>query len=286
MKIELLKPFIGGAFLLLSLVSGLALSTPEGDVIAKFDSVRAPRTRAGRDLSDKKKRQIARDLMDFTEATDDEQAALRAIEYLDLIETRFEQVFSLIERFSCLKNDEAIAALLGFKPMSSVMCERSSEDKALKELVGRLHMWRIAGVKNGNHMLPATVSKIAAINGYFDFDRKIGKLSGQEKKTFQNRFGFTSAVEDFAIENHWMPQHESRGTQFGYDRLNSALFNRSGLTRVEIPEMREAIFGSEPISWLVYEGGQESAAKKIRGYKLLLRLARLKFNALKVQQKA
>jgi hypothetical protein len=281
----ILNRFVGiFVFVFMTSLYCSCLSAQEKQVIAEFERIRPSKAVK---LSDKKLREIARVLMDFTEESSDERAAAVAVFFLRTIEDRYKNVFLLVEQFSCLNNDPAIAALLGFKPRSSVLCERSADDRHFLDRIGKKFAWAfwlLVLKKNGNENLSAEVSKIIGVEGFFNFDREIDKLCGPDRTNFLNRWTFTSMIEDFEIKNSWLPTGVTSGLNYGYDRINSQLFRDDiGLNknRVEIPAMTESVFGTMPMRWVVYESGEHSAQKKIEGYKILLRLARLKFNALR-----
>lgn len=202
---------------------------------------------------------IVESLVAFTEEKNINIGLEKVLSLLITFEHRFLAMRELINKFPCLKNEIAIAALLGFKPQSTINC-LDIDYEALK----------------------IEANKIQGVNGYFNFEKELEKRDDFWEKI---KFGalvyitMTCFAYDFTISNavYKWDIHTPAGLLFGYDKTNTSLFEsgqRNGAIRCE-----EHYFGAEnQIFWLTHVGGEEDAKKKIKGYEILLRLAHLKWD--------
>lgn len=259
-------------FLMTVTASGFGIASPQDSVISVLKMILPAKTKPPAGLSENKLSWMARALMDFTENADDENAAGEAISLLRTLQERFVQVFNLAERYPCLKTDVALSALLGFKASSVVECDRSDKK---------------------NEMLRRDVSEIAGLEGFYNFEQQIAKIQDPlEREKISKIYMNSSEFHNFMISNPALVSaiREKNtgdsgvgltGLELGYDKKNAELFGK-GQRIPMIAEMKESVFPSsgENLLWIVHQGAEENAAKKMQGYKILLNLARLKFKEL------
>lgn len=209
---------------------------------------------------------LVHDLLLFTENNDRTVAGATIENILNVFSQRFPRVFALAIQFPCLQNDLAMAAMLGFKPRSEVQCQDVDYD----------------ALKNG-------IDSISGLTGYYPFELERDAKDGFFAKlqfSYLVYFSMTSYLYDFNVDNHeWIAQisandsgayFERAGQIFGYDQVNTRLFH-SGVQNGSIVAST-AHFGTDKLFWISFEGGKEAGNAKMRGYEILLTLARLNWD--------
>jgi hypothetical protein len=214
-----------------------------------------------------KGKELAEALIAFTEEDDRAIAITRVEEMLQNFAERFVSVYGMVKQFPCLENDIALAALLGFKPKSSVNCQKVDHEA-----------------------LELAIKSIAGLDGYFPYDRNFNAIDNLWDKI---NFWLTVRVaqpyyeHEFMIANtDWINNLEvadvgnfaALGRSYGYDKVNSAKFAHSLSTG--FVATKKIFFQTPAVFWNGYQDGEQAAFTKLLGYEILLDLARLKWDDL------
>lgn len=212
--------------------------------------------------------QLAEALIAFSEEEQRDVAIVSVVDMLQRFKTRLKQVHTLTVRYPCLKNDLAIAALLGFKPQSAIQCRDIDYDA-----------------------LQNDINAIEGLKSFYEYDQRLDAHDNYLDKIKYAATVFFSAkyfLYDFTITNVNVlkklrsdDQQDNRilsGRCYGYDRMNSSLFcTAEGIGKVQT---KENFFGGEMVFWLAYKGGEKAAEIKLQGYEILLKLAHMNWDYL------